>query len=875
MLVNIETERPQEIHTFPAPNRSGILRVKEPAREDGRAMKTRDIKRRIQTMPEIPPIPYYVHLLLAPAAAGEPPLAEIARLIGADAALASALLAAAEQASGTPPRDLEEALHRLGPAQTAEAVLQDFAPRLFPVKSDGRLDRALFWRHAFACATHAKEIATRVESPHTTLAFAAGLFHDIGAAALDAVAGEACAKARASARVEGRFLLEAERQELGVDHTLAGKWLAERWDLPEDLVAAIWLHHHPAGALDGTAYPVELIDIVALANMLAHKDLDGSVVTVSYPASPEERMARLGLESVPIDELLEAGRPAPPAAAPAPRRLGASPDETVDHAELERLRGQVLRYRGLLELMADKAATDSATLVERLARMLRDRFGIAEGLCYVQGALPHMDGLRWSAERDRLERFDTEAPHVAPSDWTASLGLAAGGVPKPGLVATPLMGRAGAIGQIIFDSTQGKLRPGSPEFAEFLDFTRAFGELLDRHAAAERVREQSEGLAEALWRRDLDQRQALKAERLASVGRMAAGASHEINNPLAIISGRAQIMLSRTKQPEDVKALETIVQQSRRASKILTDLMQFARPSQPKLETVSASFVLHQVAAMMRDRLEAKGIDLAESYTQGVSPVAMDRHQMEQAFLNLILNAEQAMSQGGGTLTLAAKAGPKRKSVILQVTDTGHGIPAGLASQVFEPFFSTRRGPANTGLGLAVCHGIVENHRGTITVNSNPGEGATFTIHLPAAQGQPQEQPQQTSAPAAMPPRHTVLVVSGDRDLRAVLTATLESRGYAARNVETATEALGALARAPVDLVLLDMQVPSEKGTPLIRGIRQRNDALPIIAFTNRARAGEAETAIQLGAQACLYKPFAIERLLAEIAQALGLRHVA
>ena len=262
-------------------------------------------------------------------------------------------------------------------------------------------------------------------------------------------------------------------------------------------------------------------------------------------------------------------------------------------------------------------------------------------------------------------------------------------------------------------------------------FVKSAGAALARCRAVRGVYDEAESLAAAVWKQELSHRHDRRTERLISVGKMAAGAAHEINNPLAVISGKAQMLLSNTERPEDRKALEVIVEHSQRACGILRDLLQFARPNPPQLLPNRLSYLVKTSVDRVRQKLSEEGIQLVEEYAQDLPQIPVDRMQLDQVFQNLLKNAEQAMTRQGDKLTVRVRPNQDRTAVLVQIIDTGQGIAADIMDKVFEPFFTTQPGAEGTGMGLAVCHGIIEAHRGSITLHSQEGLGTTCTVALP------------------------------------------------------------------------------------------------------------------------------------------------
>ncbi len=239
--------------------------------------------------------------------------------------------------------------------------------------------------------------------------------------------------------------------------------------------------------------------------------------------------------------------------------------------------------------------------------------------------------------------------------------------------------------------------------------------------------------------RDITERKSLEsqlrqAERLAELGTLAAGMAHEIGTPMNVILGRAEYLLRKTSDESTKKGLTTIVSQVERITKIMHQLLSFARQHPIERRPLALSLVVQDIVDVIQERLDKRGIRLEVDLESNCPKVSADRDQMGQVLLNLVVNAIQAMP-GGGILSLRLRC--HNDHVRLSVFDTGCGIPPEHVQKLFIPFFSTKEVGEGTGLGLTVVHGIIEEHQGSITVDSEPGQGTTFHIHLPVHQTQP------------------------------------------------------------------------------------------------------------------------------------------
>jgi len=227
--------------------------------------------------------------------------------------------------------------------------------------------------------------------------------------------------------------------------------------------------------------------------------------------------------------------------------------------------------------------------------------------------------------------------------------------------------------------------------------------------------------------RDLQER-VRRSERLASLGRLAAGVAHEIRNPLSSIRGFAQFFQNRFKgQEKEQEYAAVMVREVDRLNRVITELLDFARPKEPHRESHNLQEILEQTLKVLEPELAGRNIGVEKNLDASLPRILADRDQLSQAFLNLMLNALESM-EGEGKLRISLES-EGASALTISIADTGKGIPPEDLERVFEPFFSTKR--KGTGLGLAIVHQIVENHKGEIRVESREGEGTTFRITLP------------------------------------------------------------------------------------------------------------------------------------------------
>ena len=219
-----------------------------------------------------------------------------------------------------------------------------------------------------------------------------------------------------------------------------------------------------------------------------------------------------------------------------------------------------------------------------------------------------------------------------------------------------------------------------------------------------------------------------RTERLAELGTLASGMAHEIGTPMNVILGRAEYLLQRAADEGMKKGLATIITQVERITKVMNQLLAFARRRTPERRAVDLAKIVDDSLEMFQERIAQSHITVAKTIESSLPPVHADQDQLIQVLINLVMNSLHAMPEGGRLGLSLAREG---SHVRLEVADTGHGMPEEIRAKAFDPFVTTKEFGKGTGLGLTVVKGIIEEHGGTITLESAVEEGTTFTIRLP------------------------------------------------------------------------------------------------------------------------------------------------
>ncbi|HSJ53911.1 MAG TPA: ATP-binding protein, partial [Anaerolineae bacterium] len=311
------------------------------------------------------------------------------------------------------------------------------------------------------------------------------------------------------------------------------------------------------------------------------------------------------------------------------------------------------------------------------------------------------------------------------------LDLSGDADPPGSALAVPLVAGGRVLGILTLDHAQ----PGHFQ-TRHMSLMTAVAHQASTAVEKARLHDEVSRMAEVLAQRvqertrelEVAQAQLIQAEKLAALGELAAGIAHEINNPLHVLQAYVEYMASQM-SPGDpfLEYLETMQGALQGIARLAGQLRDFSRPAEGHRQPVRVDEIVGNVLRLASKELMHCKIDLVEAYLPHLPPVMGDARQLEQVFLNLILNARDAMAGGGRLIVETGTAGD---AVYLQFADTGVGIPAETLPRIFDPYFTTKA-DRGTGLGLAICQRIVTQHGGKVTVSSVPGEGSTFTVYLP------------------------------------------------------------------------------------------------------------------------------------------------
>jgi signal transduction histidine kinase len=456
-----------------------------------------------------------------------------------------------------------------------------------------------------------------------------------------------------------------------------------------------------------------------------------------------------------------------------------------EHANV-RLLEQLLEDAGYTNL---RSLTDSRQVVTTYAEFQPD-------LILIDLRMPHLDGVQ-VLEQLRPQLMEAYVPVLMlTADVTPEAKTRALQAGMTDFLTKP------------FDRVEVTLR-----IRNLLETRRLYLELASQNRSLEQmVRDRTERL--------------LQSEKVATMGSLLAGIAHELNNPLAILMGHTEMLRGKVSDAGLVQRTEKIDEAARRCVRIVRNFLALARQRPPERSEVAANSILQGAIELLAYELRTDDVEVVLDLADDLPLLWADPHQLHQVFVNLIGNAHHALRRMQGrrrritvrTRSSAAEGGGVR----IEIIDTGPGIPPEIQRKIFEPFFTTKPVGEGTGLGLSLCRSIIEEHEGTITVESAPEAGATFRIDLSAPVRPP------TARVAAidevLPPiaPKTILVVDDERNMAQLLAEVFEADGHAVDTCGNGAEALEKLAHRPYDLIVTDTKMPVLDGEGLYRELERR-----------------------------------------------------
>jgi len=388
--------------------------------------------------------------------------------------------------------------------------------------------------------------------------------------------------------------------------------------------------------------------------------------------------------------------------------------------------------------------------------------------------------------------------------------------------------------------------------------------------------------------RDITSRRRLEeqfrqAQKMEAVGRLSGGIAHDFNNLLGVIIGYTEVLTEQLTQTDPMReSVDEILKAGRRAATLTRQLLAFSRQQVLEPKALDLNEVVSDTEKMLR-RLVGEDIEFVTRLQESLGTVKADPGQLEQVLMNLVVNARDAMPDGG-QLTIEtsnievdphfvqAYSFPFKPGsyVLLALADTGVGMDAEILAHIFEPFFTTKDKDAGTGLGLATVYGIVKQSGGYIEVHSEPGHGSTFKVYLPRIAEPAQRSSQAPDPLVSQYGDETVLVVEDETALRTLTLNVLRSLGYNVLGARNGGEAMEIAAGSPsIHLLLTDIVMPGMNGNLLAQHLTQQNPALKVILMSGYTGQGVGKKGDSFCSGLFLPKPFTREVLAHKVRMAL------
>ena len=363
--------------------------------------------------------------------------------------------------------------------------------------------------------------------------------------------------------------------------------------------------------------------------------------------------------------------------------------------------------------------------------------------------------------------------------------------------------------------------------------------------------------------------QTLPDQKMETVRRFVDGILEQINDPLCTILGYSQLLLARDVSADIRSRLETVHGEAARMALVIKDLLTFAGKQPPEFKVLGLNGLIEKTLEAKARHFETARIKVEKDLDPELPKSRLDFHQIQRALLNLLDNAEQALTESGRGGTIQVRTRRAAERIEASISDDGPGIPGEIQDRIFEPFFTTRAAVGRAGLGLSLCYGIIREHGGSLRVESSAGGGACFVMDLPAAVAA-RERAVDDAASDGRLPRLRILVVDDEPALQDLLVDLLTARGHRVDTASDVPEALRKISGQDHDLIIADFRMPHGSGKDIYRAVVEKAPALAgrIIFTSGEGASRETREFVQDIGNEILFKPYGIEQIEQAIARA-------
>jgi putative nucleotidyltransferase with HDIG domain len=737
----------------------------------------------LQQLDQLPTLPAVALRVLEVTADTDSTILDVVRIIGNDQSLTTRILQLVHSAAAGAREEvtsIERAVVLLGFDAVRSAVLalsvfetlESASPKAKAKQNPtGAFSREEFWRHSIAVACAAELLAEALGESEgkdagitPSEAFVCGLLHDMGKVALDAILPKSFSKVVEAADLLRSNIADLERSIIGLDHMVVGKRLAEQWNLPPALRDAIWLHGQHPTALPPAARNPRLVNLITLADQIAREQHLGYSGNFTFTVGREELIAAIGLTTRTVDAKLAPLMPRIEKRAAALNLDSPSTHELYQEAmkranqELGRVSTQLAmksrrlatraKFFDALASLGGQLRPDAApgavlkaigqTAVNVLETGSVAAFSLIPGQSFAETVMLDENGEVFETtlvDCHRRPRGTTagDGPVLVAGDELEWLLIAIGPrLAQEGRFWVCLESDGACIGGVVWGAATGEGQRLAAQAQELSALAHGWQLALRMAQLREESKLLSEQLAAANRQLQTARTEIDRGKLLISVGEMAAGAAHEVNNPLAVIAGRSQLLVSQLTDPQLRALAQVILEQSNRISQIVSELMEYAKPLPPDKRKCDISDLLDRAVHDAKARSESTDRTI-ETIAGDVPQVLVDGNQLTSALTEVIENAILATEEKPGRVEISAAHDVVGKCVAITITDGGVGMDEFTLRRAFDPFFSSKRAGRRRGLGLAKAQRWIESSGGRIKLESRVGLGTRVLILLPVA----------------------------------------------------------------------------------------------------------------------------------------------
>ncbi len=660
---------------------------------------------------------------------------------------------------------IRQALDKLPAHIIRDAVVSAKVLQVFDKDDERTALRKGLVLHSLAvgcCAKNITEFVLLEIEPQ--LAYSAGLLHDIGKLALEEAMPKSFVRIVEEAKSQKFGSCAIEQKYLGADHTIFGKRLAQKWRLPEQITLAIWLHHSDTDLIAQHITEAKIAQIVRLADLVARQCNIGQ--SGSYDSLDLAEQIAMSLTIKP-EQLQQIRERLPKIVAQKSKVLGLEiPEPQISYCDIaqrsiaqlaqehtklslenRQLQTTSSHFDFIKELLLSISSTSSPIEIAESFAVRWQKFYQTGKVCvYLIG----QDG-SGTLEAVVVENLAESkvvclnAPVKSPAiprtaatsfailnaqhrvDWLFEQLDIDFELSQTKLM--PLLSGGQAVGAIVFELRYpGDLEHLSERFKLVTSITGAILDLAFAWCSQQRFAEQ---FAQLLTKIKDTERQPTLASSLSALAEMAGGAAHELNNPLSVISGRAQLLAEAETDQEKKRMLKQIQENTQELSGIIKDLMDFAEPQQPRPARISAKKLIDEAIKLTAQKVNTEQLDIQIDVTEGIKDVFVDSAQIVLAIAHILSNGLESYPDGLGPIKVTAATEQSGDFVRLQISDFGCGMDSEILQKAAQPFFSAKPAGRKRGMGLAYAQRLIQLNGGSLNITSKPGVGTTVTIYLP------------------------------------------------------------------------------------------------------------------------------------------------